>query len=96
MYLQIPHKANKISALTKVKLALQQGKAQMPKEVSIDEERWEGDTLNFKATIQGKQISGTLLVTDKDFVIDAKLPLLWRIFEGRIEKMIGEQVKSLE
>jgi len=96
MYLQIPHIANKISALTKVKLALQQGKAQMPKEVSIDEERWEGDTLNFKATIQGKQISGTLLVTDKDFVIDAKLPLLWRIFEGRIEKMIGEQVKSLE
>jgi hypothetical protein len=96
MHLQIPHKANKISALTKVKQALQQGRAQMPKEVTIDEERWEGDTLNFKATLQGKQITGTLKVTEKDFVIDAKLPLLWRIFEGRIEKMIAEQVQSMQ
>jgi hypothetical protein len=68
----------------------------LPKEVSIDEERWEGDTLHFAATLQGKQINGTLQVTDKDFVIDAKLPLLWRIFEGRIEKMIAEQVQSLQ
>jgi hypothetical protein len=95
MHLQIPHKSNKISALTKVKLALQQGKSQLAQYATIDEERWEGDTLHFTATLQGKQITGTLLVTDKDFVVDAKLPLLWRIFEGRIEKAIAEQVKQL-
>jgi hypothetical protein len=95
MHLQIPHKANKIQALTKVKLALQQGRAQLGQYASIDEERWEGETLHFAATLQGKQITGTLQVTDKDFVIDAKLPLLWRIFEGKIERTIAEQVKAI-
>jgi len=96
MHLQIPHKTNKIAALTKIKKALQEGRSQLGDMASIDEERWEGDTLHFTATLQGKQITGTLAVTDKDFVIDAKLPLLWRVFEGRIQKMIDEQVKSLQ
>jgi hypothetical protein len=95
MHIQIPHKATKIQALTKVKLALEHGRSQLAGQATIDEERWEGDMLHFAATLQGKQITGTLQVTDKDLVIDAKLPLLWRIFEGRIEKMIAEQVKSL-
>ena len=96
MHIQIPHKATKIQALTKVKLALEHGRSQLAGHATIDEERWEGDTLHFAATLQGKQITGTLLVTDKDLVVDAKLPLLWRIFEGRIEKMIGEQIQSLQ
>jgi hypothetical protein len=95
MHLQIPHKTNKIAALTKVKKALQEGRSQLGNMATIDEERWEGDMLHFAATLQGKQITGTLQVTDKDYVIDAKLPLLWRMFEGRIEKMIAEQVQSL-
>jgi hypothetical protein len=95
MHLQIPHKTNKIAAITKVKKALQEGRSQLGAYATIDEERWEGDTLHFAATLQGKQITGTFLVTEKDFVIDAKLPLLWRIFEGKIEKMINEQVSSL-
>jgi Putative polyhydroxyalkanoic acid system protein (PHA_gran_rgn) len=95
MHLQIPHKANKIAALTKVKKMLQEGRSQLSGVATIDEERWEGDTLHFAAKLQGKQITGTLQVTDKDFVIDAKFPLLWRIFEGKIEKMIGEQVQSM-
>lgn len=95
MHLQIPHKSNKIAAITKIKRALQDGKSQMPKEVSIDDERWEGETLHFGVTLQGKQVAGTLLVTDTELVIDAKLPLLWRIFEGKIEKMISEQIKAI-
>jgi hypothetical protein len=95
MHLQIPHKSSRVAAKNKIILALQHGRSQLPKEVSVDEERWSGDTLNFAGTLQGKQITGTLLVTDKDFVIDAKLPLLWRIFEGRVEKMIGEQIQSM-
>lgn len=95
MHLEIPHKATKVAALTKVKKALQEGRTQLAQHATIDEERWEGDVLHFAATLQGKQITGTLSVTDKDFVIDAKLPLLWRIFEGKIERMMAEQVKSL-
>jgi hypothetical protein len=95
MHIAIPHKSNKISALTKVKQALMHGKNQMAQYITLTEERWEGDTLHFAATLQGKNITGTFQVTDREFVIDAKLPLLWRLFEGRIEKMLSEQVKAL-
>ena len=95
MHFQVPHKSTKIQALTKVKKALEEGRGQLSGYAKIDEERWEGDTLHFATTLQGKQITGTLEVTDRDFVIDAKLPLFWRIFEGKIESMIAEQVRSL-
>ena len=95
MHFQILHDSTKFQATQKVKQALEHGKSQLGANATIDEERWEGETLHFAATLQGKQVTGTLEVTDKDFVIDAKLPLLWRIFEGKIEKMIAEQVKSL-
>lgn len=81
--------------MTRIRQALRDAKSQLPKEASIDEERWEGTTLHFAATLQGKKITGTVEITDSEMVIDAKLPLMWRLFEGRIEKMIAEQVKQL-
>lgn len=96
MHIQVPHKSSKTQALIKVKEAIDGSRSQLGGYATIDQERWDGDTLHFSATLQGKTISGTLQVTDVDFIVDAKLPLLWRMFEGRIEKMIAEQAKSLE
>ena len=95
MHFKIPHKTSKLQALVKVKQALADAKPHLKDQATIDEERWEENTLHFAATLQGKQITGTLEVTDTDFIIDAKLPLLWRMFEGRIESMIAGQVKAL-
>ncbi len=95
MHFVVPHKTTQLGAVTKVRQVLQQSRSQLAAHAEITEERWEGNTLKFAATVQGKSITGSLEVTQKDFVIDAKLPLLWRIFEGRIEKMIAEQVKAL-
>lgn len=95
MHFQIPHGTSQSDALNKVKHALSDAKPHLDGQATIDEERWEGNTLHFAATLQGKQITGTLSVSDTEFVIDAKLPLMWRLFEGRIEKMIAEQVKEM-
>ena len=95
MHFQIPHKTSKFRAVQKVKQALNGARSQLKDQATISREDWEGETLHFAAEVQGKTITGTLVVTDKEFVIDAKLPLLWRIFEGRIEKMIAEQAKQL-
>ena len=70
-------------------------KSKLGDKAQLEEERWEGDTLNFTMNAQGQRISGTLLVTDSAFVFDAKLPLMLRMFEGRIEKMIEEQTKQM-
>lgn len=95
MHFQIPHTTSKGEAQKKVRQAILEAKPHLQGQATIDEERWDGDTLHFAATLQGKQITGTLVISDTEFVIDAKLPLMWRLFEGRIEKMIGEQVKQM-
>jgi Putative polyhydroxyalkanoic acid system protein (PHA_gran_rgn) len=95
MHLQIPHKTSQQDALARVKQGIEQMRSQMGDKVEIHEERWDGDTLHFDATAQGQRVSGTLAVEEKDFVIDAKLPLMLKLFEGRIEKEIMAKVSEL-
>ncbi len=95
MHLEIPHKTSQSAALARVKQSLEEVRSKMGDQAEIHEERWEGTTLHFDATAQGQRVSGTLEVADRDFIIDAKLPLMLRLFEGRIEKEITERVRQL-
>ncbi|HWP61175.1 MAG TPA: polyhydroxyalkanoic acid system family protein [Candidatus Paceibacterota bacterium] len=95
MHLNIPHTFSKAEATQRVKQMLQEARTKISDKATIDEERWEGDTLHFAATAEGQQVSGQVEVTDSAFVIDAKLPFMLRLFEGQIEKKIQEQAKQL-
>lgn len=97
MHLNIPHKFGKEKAIERVKMALEQVKVnpQVKDQLTIEKEEWEGDKLTFAFTGQGQHITGVLQVDEAAFIVDAKLPLMLRMFEGRIEKMIGEQVKQM-
>jgi hypothetical protein len=95
MHLVIPHKTTAAAAVKRVKDGLSENRTQIDQNATITEERWEGDTFHFGVEVQGKVITGTPEVTDTDFVLDAKLPLLWRMFEGRIEKEIEKQIKGV-
>jgi len=95
MHVEIPHQFTRKEAINRVKMSLNQSRGQIMQHAPDLKTDWARDILNFEATIQGKHIKGTLLVEDKQFVLDAKLPLLWRIFEGRIEKAIKEQVSQM-
>ncbi|HEY4487551.1 MAG TPA: polyhydroxyalkanoic acid system family protein [Candidatus Paceibacterota bacterium] len=95
MHLQIPHTFSQQEATERIKLAISEAKTKMGDKGSIDEERWEGSTLHFAVSGQGQHISGTLEVKDKEFILDAKLPFMMRLFEGKIEKAILEQAKQL-
>ena len=78
--------------MTKVKQALDEGRSKLEGKATIEEERWDGDTLNFGVHVQGQSIAGTLRVEEHQFVLDAKLPLLWRMFEGKIESAVKENL----
>jgi hypothetical protein len=91
MHLKLPHKFTKTEATARVKKMLDDARQQIAGKAEIEKEEWTGDTLNFAFSAQGQHIEGTLSVEDHDYIIDAKLPLMLRIFEGKIEKMIGEQ-----
>ena len=79
----------------RVKHMLTEAKQKLDDKATIDEERWEGDTLHFAFTAQGQHITGVLEVNENEFDINAKLPLMLRLFEGRIESMIQEQAAQM-
>jgi hypothetical protein len=95
MHLEIPHKTSQQAAVVRVKSALDEMRPKLQAEAEVHEERWDGDTLHFDATAQGQRISGTLEVAEKNFVIDAKLPMMLKLFEGRIEREIMQRVSQL-
>jgi hypothetical protein len=95
MHIEIPHKSNKQAAVARLKHGLVQAKPHLQGQAKIEKEEWNNDMLTFAVLVQGKQITGTVRVTDNEFIVDAKLPLLWRMFEGKIEKMIAEQAAAL-
>lgn len=95
MEVSIPHKFTKDQAKERVMVALREARAKLGDQVVIDKEEWAGDTLNFGFTTQGQSIAGTFDVRDNSFDLNAKLPLMLRMFEGRIKGAIEEQAKAM-
>lgn len=95
MHIQVPHKKLKSEAKQKIKDAIEEARPHMAGQAEIKKEEWNADTLHFAVLVQGKEITGTLEVTENDFILDAKLPLMWRIFEGRIQKEVAKQVEQM-
>lgn len=95
MHVEIPHKFSQAEAVRRVKTALLEGRSKIKNHATIQKEEWKENTLEFGVDLQGKNITGSLVVEDSKFVLDATLPLMWRMFEGRIERAIEEQVKQL-
>jgi hypothetical protein len=95
MHFKVPHKTTKTEAKQRVKDALEQARPHMKGQAEINKEEWQGDTLHFDVNLQGKNVTGTIEITEMEIVMNAKLPLMWRLFEGRIEKEIAKQVAQL-
>ncbi|MCR4325258.1 MAG: polyhydroxyalkanoic acid system family protein [Patescibacteria group bacterium] len=95
MELKVPHKFSKDEAVARVKKMLDDARTKLADKATIEEERWEGDTLHFACAIEGQGISGSVAVSDAQYDITLKLPLMMRVFEGRIKKMIEEQSKQM-
>jgi hypothetical protein len=95
MHIEIPNKFSQAEGVAHVKKGLEEARPKLEGQATIEKEEWQGSTLNFGVAVQGQHITGSLLVEDKKFILDAKLPLLWRMFEGRIQKAVEEQIKGL-
>lgn len=95
MHVQLPNKFGRDNGVARIKAALDQARPKIGGQATIEQEEWRGDTLHFAFATQGQGIAGTFEVTDTEFVLDAKLPFMMRLFEGKIEAAIKEQVSSI-
>jgi hypothetical protein len=56
---------------------------------------WGGDVLDFSFEARGFAIKGTLRVTDDEVILDARLPLLARPFEGTIRSAVERELDRI-
>src|SRR3954471_17106153 len=96
MQLNLPHKFSSAEeAKRNILKMLDDARAKAGKDVEIQEERWEGNTLHFAVVAQGQSLTGKFEVKEKEFSLDVKLPFYLRMFEGRLKQAILEQSQQM-
>ena len=96
MEISFPHKQSKAEAIARVKLMLEENGAKIAENATDVKTEWNDSVLTFEFTAQGSHISGTLTVQDESFDLYAKLPLMYRMLEGTIERLIKTEVDKMK
>lgn len=95
MRIDVPHHTSKDAARKKVDARLGQLLAQFGGHAEEIEHEWLGDTMRFKGKARGMTLEGTVEVTDATIVLDAKLPLMVKMFEGRIRQAVEREADAM-
>jgi Putative polyhydroxyalkanoic acid system protein (PHA_gran_rgn) len=95
MRIAVPHHTSKAAARGKVDQRLGQLLAQFGGHAEEIEHEWLGDTMRFRGKARGMSVEGTVEVTGAEIILDAKLPLMARMFEGRIREAVKKEADSM-
>jgi hypothetical protein len=95
MRIAVPHNTSKEIARRKLDERLGQLLSQFGGHAEEIEHQWLGDTMKFKGKARGLSIHGTVEVTDAAVILDAKLPLLAKMFEGTIRQAVEREADAI-
>lgn len=95
MRIAVEHKTSREIARRKVENRLGQLLSQFGGHADDLHHEWFGDTLRFKGKAKGLSVEGTVEVTDAAVVIDSKLPLVAKMFEGRIREAVQREADAM-
>jgi hypothetical protein len=95
MRISIPHHTTRQRARQKVESRLGSLLGQFGHHADELKHEWTGDTLRFKGKARGLSVEGTVEVTDTEVVVEGKLPLIARPFEGRAKQAIQSELDSM-
>ncbi len=95
MRIAVTHNTSKETARRKVDERLGQLLSQFGGHAEEVEHEWLGDTMRFKGKARGFTIQGTVEVTDAAVILDAKLPLVAKMFEGNIRQAVEREADAI-
>lgn len=95
MRIAVPHHSTKDKARQRVEQRIGQLLGQFSHHADDLQHEWTGDTLHFKGKARGLSIDGTVEVTNAEVIIDAKLPLIAKPFEGRIRQTVEQEAEKM-
>lgn len=95
MRIAVEHKTTRENARKKVDQRLDQLLSQFGAHADEIQHEWHGDTLRFKGKARGLAMEGTVEITDAAIIIDGKLPLIAKPFEGRIRQAVEREADAM-
>lgn len=95
MHIAVPHRTTKAAARAQLELRLGQLLGKFSEQASDLHHEWDGDMLRFRGKARGLSIEGTVEVTDTEVLIEGKLPLLARAFEGKIKQTVELEAEKM-
>ncbi|HEY0157572.1 MAG TPA: polyhydroxyalkanoic acid system family protein [Thermoanaerobaculia bacterium] len=95
MRIAVPHNLTREQARKRVDQRLTSLLGQFGHQAEEMEHDWTGDTLRFKGKAKGLKVEGTVEITDAAMIVDAKLPLIASMFEGRIREAVQKEADQM-
>ena len=87
----IPHRLGKDEALARLKSGLSRGRSHFSALLTIEEEIWSGDHLQFRVRALGQTASGTTEVAQDHVRLEVTLPWLLAAFAEKITPAIRKE-----
>ncbi|MBR1088054.1 polyhydroxyalkanoic acid system family protein [Bradyrhizobium manausense] len=94
LVVSIPHRLGREEAVRRLKTGLGRAAASIPV-IQVEEERWSGDTMNFRIRAMGQIASGRVDVADDHVKVEVVLPWLLQRFAEMAQTMIRKRGQLL-
>ena len=94
LVVSIPHKLGQAEAVRRLKSGLSRAASSMPM-LSVEEESWQGERLNFRVRALGQMAVGRVDVADDHVRVEVTLPWLLQKFAQAAQLAIQQRGRSL-
>ncbi len=91
----IPHRLGKEEALRRLQTGLSSVRQRFGDKLSVMEETWVGDHLDFRVAVMGQEASGLLDVAEDAVHLQVQLPWLLHIMAEKAKALIDRQGRIL-
>lgn len=91
LVVSVPHQLGREEAIRRLKEGLVWAREKYGSVVSIQQEDWHGDQLDFRVAVLGQAASGVIGVSDSDVTLSVQLPWLLAKFAEKAQTMLQKQ-----
>jgi hypothetical protein len=87
----IPHRLGKDEALSRIKNGLTRAEGEFAWALRFDEQRWDGDRLDFRISAMAQHAQGSITVAEENVRVEVMLPWLLARFAKAAQRVIGDK-----
>jgi hypothetical protein len=95
LVVSLPHRLGKDEAIRRLKSGLEVAKTKFGQVLSVQEETWEGDRLQFRIVAVGQSVVGTIDIAEDHARLEVTLPWLLAQVADKIQRAVQKQGKLM-